>query len=311
MKSFPFRVLVIDEDSDLLETMTARLSGHSVKVGNRRAVASLTSFLVEVEDDGTQKGRFTDGTIATFNSIASKKFDLIVIDYAYAAPGRQAKAWNEDGAPLVKERSNAHLLRLSDLRDAFIGRAASRREAERFFTSRTPVVLRSLQHDRQFETLGPFSDRLSATRAIFPLAQRLYPVNGFELIYGGEKDLRDRLYHKVEGGRSMYRHTITNFTRLVLETAMLERLAKQANQIVVFRGSAALAILLVLISIANAIAQPFIGGFFDQVQTGQWLRAFTTLGSGLLVIVLAAVLSVLIAEFALHRFIDVVRRPKP
>jgi hypothetical protein len=311
MKSFVFRVLLVDEDADLLDLLTSKLDGYEVRVGNRKAVSRVTRLLVEVEPDGSPKGRFTDSTVGTFDGIADKRFDLIVLDYAYAAKDRQAQLWNEDGQPLLKEQSNADLLRLSELRKALIARAASRRAAERFFSTSSPIALRSFQHDRQFETLGTFHDRLEATKAVFPNTSRIYPLNGFELIYGEDKGLRDRLYHDVAGGRSMYRHTIGNFTKSVLESAMLTRLATQANRVVVLRGTAAVAILLMLISVANAFAQPFVARVLEHAGRGEWGAAGISLIAGLGIIGAAAFTSVVVAEFVLHRFIEVVKRSKP
>jgi len=199
-------------------------------------------------------------------------------------------------------------LRLGELKSQLLELDGRHKGASTFFASKAPVLLRSFQHDRQLETLGTFTDRLKSTQGVFPNAREIIPLNGFDIIYGGDKDLRDDLYHRAKGGRLLYRHAIANFTELLLMNVMLEFIARSASKMVIVRGSAALAFLVVLISVLTALVQPFVSGFYEASMAGNLLGALRALGLGALVICVPSVLAVFAVEWLLSSVVTVLKR---
>jgi hypothetical protein len=296
MKTIEYRVLIIDDDDDMLRELSKRVSGVSVELRKRRIEIHADTLRVEVT--GTRdSSTFSDTTFARFLELARTRYDYVIADYSFANPEMQAAQWNEGARTPAKLDSNHHLLTLVDLRDYVVAQSRKRSEvdaklAEAFFRRRIRLLLRSFQHDRTFDKLGPYEARIEAARGVFTGVTQLDRLDGFSQIYGSDPALREELYHGSTNGRRLYRNVVIALSLQAAQTAVLRSLASRATMPPQIRSANRIALLVGAVAALATVVQLVAGPMIDAATQQSWL-AFTALA--LVTIVTAYVGSFLIA----------------
>lgn len=306
MRTFEFRVLVIDDDAAMVNKLAAEIGGLRVELGSRSLLPRIDRLLVEVVVDADGSRRFSETTIHTLIALSSVKYDYVILDYSYAPKDKQLDQWNESKGRIFKKGSNAHLLTISDLRlqaedfSIRLGREQRERVAA-FFDHPQQVMLRSFQHDRTHDILGSFEQRESVTRMLFPGLKRLDRLNSFGMIYGSDAGLREELYHASRRGRELYRNIATQLTGRFVETAMISSLAEKASKALLPRTAASVSILVVMVSALASFVQALVTPAIELAASQDW-GLFATLSTLSILALAGGSLGIaMIAEFGLNR----------
>lgn len=269
-----FRILVLDDDAAMLRALSERVSGISVSIRKRRVDARADTFQVSVVGAaGTPN--FADATTTRFLEIARIHYDFVVADYSFASSEMQSKQWNEGADAPTKRESNEHLLTLVDLRDHLVAECRKRgdaegRLAEAFFARRTPVLVRSFQHDRALDKLGSYEARVDATKGVFSKASRIDRLDGFSLVYGSDPELREELYHGSRNGRRLYRNVVAAMTLQITEAAILRDLARRATVPPIVRSANRIALLVGAVAALATVVQLVTGPMIDAAVAQAW-----------------------------------------
>lgn len=114
LNSTKLRTLIIDDDQAALERINSEVRGESLEQEGRRVEMDAHTLLVEVESRGRDY-HFTPTTLARLREAANEKWDLILLDYSFAAKDIQPHQWGENrNADRLK--TNDHLVTVVNLR---------------------------------------------------------------------------------------------------------------------------------------------------------------------------------------------------
>ncbi len=273
MSQRAFRVLVLDDDAAMLQTLSERISGISVSIRKRRISVLADTFQISVSGQAAAP-EFSEATAARFLDIVKNRYDFVVADYSFAAPEMQSRQWNEGTESPKKGDSNEHLLTLVDLRDHLVTECrkkghAEGRLAESFFTRATPVLLRSFQHDRALDKLGSYESRVDATKGVFPKAQ-IDRLDGFSLVYGSDAELREELYHGSSNGRRLYRNVVAGITIQIVTAAILRDVASRRGVSPLVRSANQIALLVGAVAALATVIQLLVGPMVDAAVAQAW-----------------------------------------
>jgi hypothetical protein len=297
-KKFDFRTLVIDDDESVLSRIVDALRGQTVEVGSRRAQPTVDTLKIEVEEHAGGY-RFTPQTLRDFVEIARNRYDFIIVDYTYASKLMQPKQWREGAAAKTNLDSNDHLLTLVDLRAALEkyenGRYAGK--VGNFFEQSSQLLLRSFQHDRKRDILGPYQNRLDNTKGIFPNST-YYQIDSFQMIYNSDGDLRRQFYTNPPNGREFYRNLVMQFTILHYNAAMYRFLAERAGKLMVAKNTFRLWLLVTFVAAGGAFIAALAGPVADAVKQ----RDLVSVGMLTSVGIIATLVVTFVVTFVAERF---------
>lgn len=305
--TYKFRVLIIDDDTTLIEKMESILKGLTVTIGNRKVRPHFTLLPVVVETvDGAAK--FTDETLDAVLGLRKSRFDFIMIDFAFADPDRQAINWGQTQGEVPK--SNAHMLSFDLLRTAAIDRAIDTRrgtesDIDGFFHRNAEVLLRSFQHDREVDILGSFDNRRMVVEGIF--GRQVRTLNPFESVYGSDPTLREELYQKAPNrqGRVLYRNIVMTISQLQLELAMTRFLALRAGRLPVLRRSVTVAIFIAIATAIATVVQAVSGvGILEGLKTGDYVSAGVALIGAVVAIALVSLIGTALYSKVVDSMLD-------
>lgn len=271
------RTLIIDDDAVMLGRLQERLRGMQAAAGRRVVKAEIDSLLVSVEPRGSGYA-FTEQTLQALIDKCSNKYDYVILDYAYASPQRQIVQWNEGQDKPRKHASNDHLLTVVQLKAQLAEYDSARggfnqTKIDRFFNRPARLMLRSFQHNRKNDVLGPYSSRVEATRGVFPRSTAIDELDGFSLIYGSEPELREAFYHNAKDGRRLYRYAATSIMVRFYQAALEHDLATKANRLVLSRGAFSISAFVVLVAALSTVVQSLVGPLVAEVSAGRWISA--------------------------------------
>lgn len=277
MVQIKLRTLIIDDDATMLGRLQERLRGMHATTGRRTVKPEIDSLLVSVEFKDNRFD-FTEQTLQSLLDKCSKRYDYMILDYAYASPERQVAQWNEGRGKPKKHASNDHLLTVTQLKDQLVAYDATRggsnrKRIERFFNQPARIMLRSFQHNRQNDILGPYSSRVEATKGVFPHNSGVDELDGFSLIYGSEPELRETFYHQANDGRRLYRYAATALMVRFYQVALEHHLATKTNRLVLSRGAFSISAFVVLVAALSSVVQSLVGPLVAEVAAGQWVSA--------------------------------------
>lgn len=265
------RVLIVDDDQQALERAASELRGESLVLEGRKMEVVVQTLQVDVEptDDGY---RFTEGTLNHLLEAADGRWDLILLDYSFASRTIQPHQWGE-GTSKKRMESNDHLLTVVDLQRQAVSapnlRAADKRRLERFFASGCDLVLRSFQHDRPVDKLGPYESRFNNTQGVFPNA-RLQRLDSFSMIYGSDADLRRAFYLEIDRGREFYRNIVNTMTILHVRAAIARKLARANRRVAIPRSAAVLALLTSAVWALSAVLAAMVPDLVTALSEAEW-----------------------------------------
>ncbi|RLP88293.1 hypothetical protein EAD89_17085 [Micromonospora sp. BL4] len=295
-KKFDFRTLVIDDDEAVLRRLSDALRGQTVQVGQRRVQPIVDTLKVVVEErDGGY--HFSEQTLRDVVEIARNRYEFIVVDYTYASKLMQPKQWREGAAAKVNLDSNDHLLTLVDLRDALEkyadGRYASKIQG--FFEQASQLLLRSFQHDRKKDVLGPYQHRLDNTKGVFPNST-YYQIDSFQMIYNSDGDLRRQFYTAPPNGREFYRNLVMQFTLLHYNSAMYRFLAERAGKLMIAKNSFRLWLLVTFVAAGGAFISALADPIADAVKQRDIVNAGVLTMVGIIATLAVTFIVTLVAE---------------
>ncbi|MBF4633437.1 hypothetical protein ITJ38_03365 [Agreia pratensis] len=279
-KQTEFRTLIVDDDAKMLAMLHSQLRGQRAVSRAREVLPVVEPLLVEVYwNESEKRYKFKDETLQQFILLCKQHFDYLIVDYAFADKSNQAAQWNEiPGTSPGKGESNEHLLTLSELRDAMVAYDGERggqqkKRIEKFFSRKVRILLRSFQHDRDKDKLGPFKDRKNATRGVFTSTTEIDSIDSFQMIYGSDSNLRENMYHGASRGRELYRNVVLQLTIQFYRTAMNNFLAHQAGRLLVIKNSRLIAILVAVVTGFAAFLQVFVSEGVASASVGDWSKA--------------------------------------
>jgi hypothetical protein len=143
--------------------------------------------------------------------------------------------------------------------------------------------MRSFQHDRINDTVGPYSERAEAIRGVFPHCTDLDELDGFSLIYGSEPELREKFYQGATDGRRRYRFAASSLTVRFYRAALEHHLAVRANRLILNRGGLSVGAFVVVLATLSGLVQALVGPLLSEVGANHWaavavLSVLTLLG---------------------------------
>jgi hypothetical protein len=296
VKTVSFRTLVIDDDESVLRRLSDSLRGQAVQVGSRRAgpVVDTLKVVVDEAEDGY---RFSEHTLRNFLEISRNRYDFIVVDYTYASKTMQPKQWREGSGAKTDLDSNDHLLTLVDLKEALERHDSGRHTAEirKFFGQSSQLLLRSFQHDRKKDILGPYQQRLDNTKGVFTHCE-YYQIDSFQMIYNSDGELRRQFYDNPPNGREFYRNLVTQLTILHYNTAMYRFLAERAGKLMIAKNSILLWLLLAYVAAGGAFVSALAGPIADAVEQRDALSIATLSLVGIITTLVTTFLVTFVAE---------------
>ncbi|MEU2909199.1 hypothetical protein ACFYM3_15990 [Streptomyces massasporeus] len=251
VKKVSFRTLIIDDDEVVLRRLAETLRGQSVEVDGRR-VEPVIETLKVVVDDTPDGYKFSAETLQDFIDVCRRRYDFIIVDYTYASKSMQPKQWREGVDAKTNLEANDHLLTLVDLNSALKqydlqSGGKNRARIDSFFAQPSQLLLRSFQHDRKKDKLGPYEQRLDNTKGIFTRCT-FHRMDSFQMIYDSDSELRRQFYHVPPNGRQFYRNLVAQLTVLHYRSAMHRFLAVRAGKLLLAKSSFRLSLVTVMVA---------------------------------------------------------------
>lgn len=294
-----FKVLIIDDDQRTLQKVATEVKGTSLCMDRRTLETHVDTLQVEVESAGDSTYRFAHSTLNSLADISAHRYDLIIMDYSFAAVDVQPRQWREGEHAATPFETNDHLLTIVDLQRSVASSTSlseSKREhISKFFRSECEIVLRSFQHDRPVDYLGPYETRFNNTKGVFTRANVLR-LDSFAMIYGAESDLRRQFYTEMELGRDFYRNIVLQMTLMHVHASLARKMAQLNKRILIPRATAVLALITSAIWAVAAVLASFVPGIVGEIVNGQWGNALKLLGVTVLVTILATWILTLILD---------------
>ncbi|MGV9950195.1 hypothetical protein [Rhodococcus aetherivorans] len=284
-----FRVLVIDDDEKALSRIASEVRGISLSRKGRSLETAVSTLRVKVEP--TSSGySFSSETLFSLAQVAEKSHDLVILDYSFAADEIQPRQWREGNHTGSRLETNDHLLTIVDLQHAALTSTElsikQRKQIERFFASPCEVVLRSFQHDRPVDHLGPYEARYNNTAGVFARAEVLR-LDSFAMIYGSDADLRKEFYIDMARGRDFYRNIVLQMTLLHVQASLGRRMSDLNHKVLIPRVTGVLALITSAIWGIAAVLASFGPGIVTAISDDEWGDAAKLLFVVLVVTVVA------------------------
>lgn len=284
-----FHILIIDDDEKALSRIASEVRGTGLSLNRRSLETIVTTLRIEVEN--TNSGySFTPQTLSMLAQVAEKSYDLIIMDYSFAADEIQPRQWREGQYAGDAFETNDHLLTIVDLQHTAKSSTKisekKRKHIENLFLSQCEVVLRSFQHDRPVDHLGPYETRYNNTKGVFVRATVLR-LDSFAMIYGSDADLRKEFYIDMPLGRDFYRNIVLQMTLMHVQASLGRRMAKLNRKILIPRVTGVLAFITSIIWGIAAVLASFGPGIVTAISSNELGNAAKLLSVVLVVTVVA------------------------
>jgi hypothetical protein len=257
-----FRILIIDDDSEMSATMEDLLKGHrAVRAAGIQVFPTVDRVDVIVESEESRPGcfRLKRSTLDRLLLLSRlPRYHLILVDYGFASDTLKDILWGRDRdlRPSPQEVMEK-MPTLKTLRRDFddLCHESNQNLRHNVFSAAKRVLLRSFTSDFSVDSLGTFSEKLAVTQDVFPNAE-IIPFDSRQEIYAGNKFYE--LYTHPRG-RAFYRQIALAYTQRVVETEMMRRLVELAGKQRVKRSIFNIAAFGGLIAVIGSIVQ-FVAG---------------------------------------------------
>ncbi len=280
-----YRILLIDDDKEMIKKLSHLLSGHRIHIGNFNLSIEVDSVLVRVEPviiESNKYWRFTDDTIRDLEIASARRYDLVVADYGLVDDEAKDILWGKDRKRTPgREEAKGRILTLKDLAEQYAETISD--GSPNILLTASQVYLRSFASKLAFDILGPVNpDRVNATKAAFPNAK----IDAFDTrneLYGGDAFYS---FYKQKRGLEFYRQLVGHHMLLVVEKYILRTLITRAGRMRIRRSVLNIALFAGSVAVLGAatgyLAQIGQSLLAQKDSSGWWLifAGLTFLGLG-------------------------------
>lgn len=301
-----FRVVVIDDDAEVLRRVPGRLSRTERKFGSTIWQIDLATVRVELEKDNRNSYVFTKGTLDRLGQAVSLKPDALFFDYVYIE--REVLAY------WLNSESERHAITPNDLAGQFLtpvelasaveqliqegGTDSALRQALRrnFLGFKGPIFLYTMTLKPFLPVFGQPEFRASRIDTAF---KRKSAVKIIDTNY----ELYNREYAEQKHDPSFYAHLVGGLIDKNIQIALLETMLERAKNLRYLRYPRSMVAVGAIVAIGGGIAAvaEFLGSNVgDLLRTGDYQQAIIAAGFAILVAFLVGAL----LPFAFGRFMS-------
>jgi hypothetical protein len=254
-----YRILLIDDDLEMLEKLQSLLAGHRLQTEDFEVLLNVDRLDVVLSKDATgDRWQISPATLEAAHALSrSPHYDLVLTDYSLATKEAKEILWHRRNVrQSASDTAEGLLLTVRTLATKYQEwlRAIDSNDlaSPNIFTAARRVILRSFVHRLDFDYLGPLvPTRSNATQAAFPNAE-ICPIDTRQDFFA-----IDRFYSFYEepNGREFYRHLVGTYYLKVIDAEMLRHLTRLAGKIHVRKSVLNIAMFAGLVAIVGGTTQ--------------------------------------------------------
>jgi CheY-like chemotaxis protein len=294
-----YRILLIDDDIEMLETLQNLLAGHRLQTEDFDVLLNVDRLDVVLSKDATDdRWQISPTTLkAAYALSRSPHYDLVMTDYSLATQEAKEILWHRRNAHQSgSDPAEGLLLTVRTFSTAYQEwlREFDREDlaSPNIFTAPQRVILRSFVHRSDLDHLGPLvPTRSNATQAAFPNAE-ICPLDTRQEFFAN-----DRFYSFYEqpNGREFYRHLVGTYYLKVIDGEILRHLTRLAGKIHVRKSVLNIAMFAALVAIVGGTTQ-YLEEAGTRLLEGKDRVGWWFLASGLVVLIGGAIMLALSFE---------------